>query len=397
VTAWFDPSNQLMRVRDDKATLTIAAGSAERCQLEDEHNARCTLPPPSSPIAVDQRFGITLGDRDDRATLLTGGRVLAGDGKDILLGGDGDDVLEGERGSDVIFSGGGDDTLVGGDQTDQFDGGAGRDHLWYRGEAVAVEIDLLNDTSEGAARDEGIKGIEDLTGGTGPDVLSGDEGPNRIDGGEGRSTILGRGGDDVLSGGPDTDGIDGGEGSDRLDGRGGNDDQLAGGPANDLLLKGSGTGILRGGEGDDRLELFGADRGLRLLCGAGRDVAASAGLASIGGDCERLAVRGGDDEIQLTLPLRLKGRTVTTRGVRARGKTGRLVIRDPRTKRVLGSVRFRGRGYGTPVTLRIRLTAAAALRGRRAGRLPVIVQRAGSDRRVRVTIVVSPKGEPRNR
>jgi hypothetical protein len=64
------------------------------------------------------------------------------------------------------------------------------------------------------------------------------------------------------------------------------------------------------------------------------------------------------------------------------------VIRDPRTKRALGSVRFRGRGYGTPVTLRIRLTAAAARRGRRLGRLPVIVQRGGSEAssRVRVTI-----------
>ena len=58
--------------------------------------------------------------------------------------------------------------------------------------------------------------IENLTGGDGMDIFTGDAQDNTFDGGKGDDTLNGRGGDDTLNGGPGADTFDGGEGADTI-------------------------------------------------------------------------------------------------------------------------------------------------------------------------------------
>ncbi len=148
---------------------------------------------------------------------------LAGD--DTLSGGDGDDVINGGIGLDTIDGGAGSDTLNGGDQNDtitagngadtvnggngndvvitgdsdgaadSYNGGNGSDTISYRTNTAGVTVNLA---LQGSAQNTGSEGMdtlnafENLEGGSGNDVLTGNNLPNRING---------LGGDDILSGG----------------------------------------------------------------------------------------------------------------------------------------------------------------------------------------------------
>lgn len=232
--------------------------------------------------------------------------VSAGAGDDVVDGGEGDDTLDGEDGDDVLKGGAGDDALIGGAGADilfggtgddLLDGGAGIDTADYSDDTAGVAVDLAAGEAEGgeAGLDE-LVAIENVIGGAGNDLITGDALANRLDGGAGNDSLNGGAGDDLILAGAGNDVIDGGEGFDTLDlsaatgpvsvdfnrgmvsgagigtdsfgaiekllfgaGQdivtGGNgSDALDGGAGNDTLKGGAGDDALWGGEGDDALD-----------------------------------------------------------------------------------------------------------------------------------------------
>jgi serralysin len=146
--------------------------------------------------------------------------------------------------------------------------------------------------------------IENVTGGAGADVFSGNEAANSLLGGGGADSIQGLAGEDYLRGGDGDDTVQGGEGFDDINGNQGADllygglggDWVVGGQHNDRLFGedgddivygnlgddvcegGAGADVVRGGQGDDSLaggagnDWMAGDRGADTLSGgAGAD------------------------------------------------------------------------------------------------------------------------------
>ncbi len=116
-------------------------------------------------------------------------------------------------GSDLINGGAGNDWLIGYGGKDTLDGGAGSDTADYSDKTTDVVVNLNKSANatvyvNGAAEDT-IKNIENITGGSGADQLTGDALTN---------TFIGGSGNDVIDGGADTaaDIIDGGAGTDTI-------------------------------------------------------------------------------------------------------------------------------------------------------------------------------------
>ncbi len=129
-----------------------------------------------------------------------------GDGDDTLYGGVGNDTLNGAAGNDILEGGDGNDVLSGGAGGDVLAGGAGIDTASYATSTAAVTANLLHRSfNTGDAAGDVYDGIENLTGGSGDDVLTGDENANTLDGGVGNDTLVGGGGADALIGGAGID------------------------------------------------------------------------------------------------------------------------------------------------------------------------------------------------
>lgn len=231
-----------------------------------------------------------------------------GAGKDIFTGGTRDDAIAGGGGDDTLTGGLGDDTLTGGLGNDALDGGAGNDTASFAALTVAVTASLVDGTAtyanaaniaNGKVDVDTLNLIENLTGGSGADVLTGNgddnvlignAGNDKLTGGAGNDTLEGGLGNDILDGGADTDtasyasattsvvvdlniqdgitaqntgggGADtlkgfenvlGGKSADTLTGDGG-DNVLNGGLGNDMLVGGLGADTLIGGLGNDKL------------------------------------------------------------------------------------------------------------------------------------------------
>lgn len=123
-------------------------------------------------------------------------KLYGDDGIDTLNGGAGNDELTGGAGADTVFGGAGNDTInlmLSGE--DLVDGGAGIDTASYAGRAKAVTVDLANSAASK------LTNVENVTGGSGGDTLSGSALANKLDGGEGDDILEGRGGADILIGG----------------------------------------------------------------------------------------------------------------------------------------------------------------------------------------------------
>lgn len=140
-------------------------------------------------------------------------------GNDTIYGLDGDDKLDGGDGIDTLDGGTGADVLAGGD------GLGDRVTYGFRGENIVADLD-------GVAGDDGASGegdtirtdVENLTGGSGDDILIGNDGRNYLHGGSGMCILVcSSGGNDILSGGLGDDVLDGGRGTDTLLGGGGDD------------------------------------------------------------------------------------------------------------------------------------------------------------------------------
>lgn len=223
-------------VRDDGAPLAVKGG----CKQISDHEATCAHA--SSP------FGAMLGDGDDRAEISGAASANGGAGNDVLVGGSDGQSLDGGPGADSVSGGADDDILSGGTDTDPdtVDGGAGEDQVSWENETRPVSADLADPARDGVAADDLLIAIEDLVGGAGDDVLTGDAAVNRLAGGAGA-------------------------------------DWLNGGPGRDLL---------RGDAGDDTLSAAGesAGDGDTLVCMDGNDTVASPSLLTLasGYDCEHI-------------------------------------------------------------------------------------------------------------
>jgi Ca2+-binding RTX toxin-like protein len=153
-------------------------------------------------------------------------------GVSVSLDGVANDGVPGERDNihaDVenIVGGAGGDTLSGTIGANAFTGGGGVDTVTYAGRRQALKLSLDGLANDGAAKELDLIGadVENVTGGSGNDVIVGNAGAN------------------ALLGGPGNDTITGGKGADVLDG----------GTGNDVLLAKDGvTDVVRGGPGRDR-------------------------------------------------------------------------------------------------------------------------------------------------
>jgi Ca2+-binding RTX toxin-like protein len=173
--------------------------------------------------------------------------IIGGSGNDTLTGSASDNVLTGGAGNDTLYGLAGNDTFDEGavaTGSDTFHGGPGVDTVDYSARVAALLVTMGNNTA-----DDGLSGeaddvrddIENLIGGTGDDVITGNALANNIDGGDGADTLAGGAGNDILFGGAGVDALSGGDGDDLLDGGAGTDTPLdCGAGDGDIIILGSG-------------------------------------------------------------------------------------------------------------------------------------------------------------
>ena len=134
---------------------------------------------------------LTGGAGDDVLAGDAGANVLRGNaGKDSIWAGGDDDTVSGGAGNDVLRGMAGADILIGGAGADVLEGGDGIDTLDYSTDTSGVIVGLYNGRAEGgdAEGDSFTATFENLTGGTGDDVLAGDAGANVLRGNAGTAS-----------------------------------------------------------------------------------------------------------------------------------------------------------------------------------------------------------------
>ena len=310
------------------AAATITASSATSAQIGTD-----------SLATIENIIG---SQGNDTITTAGGTNIIDGQGGDDTIdGGTGNDALLGGTGNDTFSYtfGGGADTVDGGADTDtlniigtagnstldvvfdgtsitNFEGGTvtgveainadlldGTDALTYAGTTTDIVVNLATSAASGFAS---IAGIENVTGGSGNDMLTGDAlvntlnggaGSDTLDGGLGNDTLVGGAGDDTYSanngdvlteaagGGTDSvftasntftlaanlenltftgvgDFSGTGNASNNVITGGGGIDTLSGAGGSDTLIGGQGNDVMNGGSGEDLFMLgedFGAD------------------------------------------------------------------------------------------------------------------------------------------
>lgn len=130
-----------------------------------------------------------------------------------IVGTNSSDKITGTHGNDSVFSRGGDDTIVGGQGRgdDYYDGGEGIDVIRYPSAVNPVTVNLKNGTAFGIDIDnDTLVNIENVSGGTGDDNITGDDNSNVLAGDKGNDVINGLGSADTIEGGLGNDIVDGG-------------------------------------------------------------------------------------------------------------------------------------------------------------------------------------------
>ena len=127
----------------------------------------------------------------------------------------------------------------------------------------AILEDTTNPESEDNPNTNGARGdklgsIENLTGSSKDDSLTGDGNPNVLMGGGGKDTLTGNGGNDTLMGGDGDDTLTGSSGTNMLMG-GAGDDTIDGGTGADTINGGAGDDVMSGGGGGDTFVFSPAD------------------------------------------------------------------------------------------------------------------------------------------
>jgi len=135
-------------------------------------------------------------------------------------GGQLNDNLTGDALGNLLRGFNGDDVLIGLGGADVLDGGAGVDTAFYDEKTQAVVV-TLNGAADavvtvGGVAEDTLRNIENLVGGHGNDVLTGDDQANLLDGSTGNNALHGGGGDDILMAGGGDDLFDGAGGVDMV-------------------------------------------------------------------------------------------------------------------------------------------------------------------------------------
>ena len=290
--------------------------------------------------------------------------VVTGSGNDVIWAAfrsnRADNELTGNAGNDKLEGGAGNDTFHEGTTAsgaDDMDGGTGTDTCDYsqRSAPVIVSFDAADNDGEAGEGDncggvvdlaipaqfgevsgdeaeggpQADSDVENVLGGSGNDVLTGDEESNVLTGNAGNDTLSGRGGtdtllggdgDDVLDGGPGNDSLDGGAGTDVIDfGSGGgvvvnlaagtasgqgNDtfvagENVSGSPSADTLRGTTGNDVLNGRGGNDAIQALAGDDVVNGGSGAD-ELNGGEGNDAVNGGSGADALRGaaGDDTLQ---------------------------------------------------------------------------------------------------
>lgn len=176
----------------------------------------------SIAVTVDLTIGLGAGGDAAGDILLSVESVIGGSGDDSLTGDGLANTLTGAGGADTLTGGSGSDVLIGGAGADRYDGGADRDVVSYAASSLAVTVNLATGATGGDASGDtfvfaaGVNTVENVTGGSGADVLTGDSQANTLIGGAGADILSGGAGSDVLSGAAGIDDLTGGSGADRF-------------------------------------------------------------------------------------------------------------------------------------------------------------------------------------
>jgi Ca2+-binding RTX toxin-like protein len=199
-------------ITDSGAAITAGAG----CGPVDSHRVRCSADGVGlvTVAARDQNDAVSVSV--STSTLIEGGL-----GNDTLVGGSGVDFLDGDAGNDILGGGESNDLLTGGFGADYLSGGGGGfDTASYfeRGQGVVADIggganDGNGGDGAGGSRDNIESDVENIAGGGGNDVLTGDAGRNSLWGGGGGDSLRGEDGNDTLSGDAGADSLSGGAGT----------------------------------------------------------------------------------------------------------------------------------------------------------------------------------------
>lgn len=146
---------------------------------------------------------------DDTLTGTSGNdRVSLMGGNDIYTALGGSDSIYGEAGDDTIYGGTGADWLAPGDGNDEIWGGTtGGDFIVYGSAGHGLVIDLSTNTATGGGWTDRIYEIENVSGSTFDDTITGDSAANVLRGQNGRDTFFATAGNDVYEGGGSTDTI----------------------------------------------------------------------------------------------------------------------------------------------------------------------------------------------
>jgi Ca2+-binding RTX toxin-like protein len=126
-------------------------------------------------------------------------------------------LIELNGGADKFVGGSFSDNVAGGMGLDNLNGGAGSDTLDYSEKTGAVNLVLngakvVSQLLDGVKEDR-VSNFENVTGGSGADVLTGDGNANIFNGNSGTDTLSGGLGNDTLIGGADADVLIGGAGT----------------------------------------------------------------------------------------------------------------------------------------------------------------------------------------
>jgi Ca2+-binding RTX toxin-like protein len=204
-----------------------------------------------------------------------------------LTGGVGMDTLRGDASANLINGGGGNDLLFGGAGNDTLDGAGGIDTYTLAGTLAAAIISLAAGTASSAeAGNDILRNIENASGGSGDDTITGNASANLLDGLAGNDSLSGGAGNDTLLGGAGADLLDGGTGHDSLNG----------GEGNDTLLGGAGNDTLNGGAGIDLFSFADTNANAQVSLILGTASSTETGIATLIA-IENVIGGGGADSI----------------------------------------------------------------------------------------------------
>jgi len=208
----------------DSAVIELGGGEIELHLIASDDvtlSEQLTVIAPAHPVVFQggagssDRLIVAMAHLQWEITTTNAGYVAAGN----LIRFDGVEHLTGGNGSDGFL------VREGGSIEGQIDGGSGTDTLDYSASTSGVIVNLAQSR---ASRIGSVRGFENVVGGSGDDLLSGDSSNNHLIGGDGNDILIGQDGNDVLIGGAGRDLMVGGLGVDELFGLEG-DDILVGG------------------------------------------------------------------------------------------------------------------------------------------------------------------------